>query len=227
MVLYDWAAIFDFDGVIVDSSKLHKESWELLAAEERIVLPDDHFSRGFGMKNETVIPKILGLTDQPPEIQRLSLRKEALYRMLLEKEGIELMPGVKNWLETLSRAGVSSYIASSTHRINIEIVLNKLNLFPYFSGIVSAEDVSEGKPDPSVFLMASQIANRAPCDCIVFEDVPNGIEAARRAGMKIVAVATTHPAYALNAADAVIERLDSLNINKLHDWFHPDGFKSL
>ncbi|MDP8218243.1 MAG: HAD-IA family hydrolase [Candidatus Theseobacter exili] len=221
MAYCNWTAIFDWDGVIIDSSKLHEEGWELLAKEENLHLPKDHFLKGFGMKNETVIPNILNWTRDPKEIQRLSQRKEELYRMLLEKRGIEPLPGVKKWLEALMNAGVTCYIASSTYKINIEIALEKLKMNSFFSGIVAAEDVTEGKPDPSVFLLASQFAGKTPSECIVFEDVPKGIEAARRAGMKVVAVSTTHPVYALSSADAIVDRLDMLNIQKLQDWFQP------
>src|SRR6201989_252332 len=110
-------AIFDWDGVIIDSSSLHEKSWECLAAETGFDLPSDHFKKGFGMKNSFIIPKILKWTEGPDEIRRLSLRKEELYRELVVEHGIEPLPGVTDWLEELRRYGIPCAIGSSTERL--------------------------------------------------------------------------------------------------------------
>ena len=206
----DWAAIFDWDGVIVDSAAAHEASWERLAREEHRALPADHFQRGFGMKNELIIPQLLGWTHTPTDIRRLSLRKEALYRELIKEQGIAALPGVANWLERLRAAGIPTIIASSTHRLNITCTLDVIGLTGCFRDIVSAEDVSHGKPDPEVFLTAAQRLGFPPARSVVFEDAHVGIEAARRAGMKVVAVAGTHPGESLIKADRVVHRLDEL-----------------
>ena len=82
-------AVFDWDGVVIDSSRHHEESWNRLAAEAGRVLPEGHFLKGFGMKNEAIIPGILGWTRDEAEIRRLSLRKEVLYREVIRERGIE------------------------------------------------------------------------------------------------------------------------------------------
>ncbi len=208
----NWVAIFDWDGVIVDSSAAHQASWERLAAETGRPLPADHFTRGFGMKNEIIIPRLLGWTTDPAEIRRLSLRKEAIYREIIQADGISALPGVKTWLDRLVAAGIPRIIASSTHRLNITCTLDVIGLSGYFPDIVSAEDVSHGKPDPEVFLMAAQRLGIAPARCVVLEDTHVGIEAARRAGMKVIAVAGTHPGVSLADADRVVHRLDELTV---------------
>lgn len=119
-------ALFDWDGVVIDSSKQHEESWELLAAEIGKPLPDDHVLHGFGMKNQVIIPRILGWTEDPDEIHRYSLRKEELYREIVRERGIEPLPGVVALLQMLQEHGVRAY----------------------FAAVVTAEDVSRGKPDP-------------------------------------------------------------------------------
>jgi HAD superfamily hydrolase (TIGR01509 family) len=215
-----WGAVFDWDGVIIDSSRHHEESWVRLAAEEGgRLLPEGHFKKGFGRKNEWIIPHLLGWTEDPAEIRRLSLRKEALYREIVAEWGIEPLPGVREWLERLHAAQIPCVIGSSTHRLNIESTLDRMAFRHHFQEIVTAEDVSQGKPDPEVFLKAAGKIGVAPGRCVVFEDAHVGMEAARRAGMKLVAVATTHPAGELQAADRVVHRLDELQPAELAAWF--------
>lgn len=214
-----WGAVFDWDGVIIDSSKQHESSWEMLAAELAKDLPADHFIRGFGMKNEVIIPNLLGWTSDLEEIRRLSLRKEALYREVIQARGVFALPGVEPWLQALEKAGIPCVIGSSTHRKNIEVSLEKLEFHRYFREMVAAEDVSHGKPHPEVFLKAAEKIGVPPERCVVFEDAHVGIRAARAAGMKVVAVATTHREEELTAADRVVRRLDELKPEDLAAWF--------
>ncbi len=214
-----WGALFDWDGVIIDSSRHHEESWERLGKEEGKALPEGHFKAGFGRKNEFIIPELLRWTKEEPEIRRISLRKEALYREVVAEWGVEALPGVKTWLERLRDAGVPCAIGSSTHRANIELSLGLIGLAPFFSGIVTAEDVNRGKPDPEVFLTAAKRIDRAPERCVVFEDAFVGIEAAHAGGMRVVGVATTHPIEKLDMADRAVRRLDELQPADLAGWF--------
>jgi HAD superfamily hydrolase (TIGR01509 family) len=214
-----WGAIFDWDGVIIDSSRQHEESWERLARETGKPLPEGHFKAGFGRKNEFIIPRILGWEEDPQQVRRLSLRKEELYREIVLEKGLEPLPGVRTWLERLAAAGVPCAIGSSTHRKNIEVSLDVLGLRDFFREIVSAEDVSHGKPDPEVVLKAGAKIGTAPEKCVVFEDAHVGIEAAQRAGMRVIAVATTNPLSELGKADLAVDRLDELDVGKIADWF--------
>jgi beta-phosphoglucomutase family hydrolase len=214
-----WAAIFDWDGVIIDSARHHEQSWKLLAAEEGLSLPVDQFKRRFGMKNEKIIPELLGWTRDTAEIRRLSLRKESLYREVMQAEGIAPLPGVAEWLEVLLASDVPCAIGSSTHRENIDCTLGVIGLKKYFRAIVSSEDVTHGKPDPEVFLLAARKLNITADRSVVFEDAHVGIEAAQRAGMKVVGVATTHPADSLVGADRVVHRLDELSALEFARWF--------
>ena len=215
-----WGAIFDWDGVVIDSSYSHEKSWELLAAEEGRTLPAAHFELGFGRKNEIIIPEILGWTSDPAEITRLSLRKEALYRELVVGRELDPMPGVREWLERLRDAGVPCSVGTSTHLANIEVSMAKVGLAPFFRGVISSENVQLGKPNPEVFIKAALLIRRDPEKCVVFEDSFAGLKAARNGGMKAVAVATTNSAAALEGhADRVVHRLDELQIAELAPWF--------
>ena len=216
--------IFDWDGVIIDSSRHHEQSWERLAREIGKSLPAGHFLRGFGKKNEWIIPNLLGWSSEPEDIRRLSLRKEALYREIVVEIGIEALPGVREFLRRLQDGGVGTCIGSSSHRLNIVTVLATLDLESAFGGIVSSEDVVEGKPHPEVFLKAARVIGLPPARCVVFEDAFVGLEAARSGGMKAVAVATTHPSSDLvGRADRIVDRLDRLDVADLVNLVEGDG----
>jgi len=208
-------AIFDWDGVIINSAKHHDISWDRLAAESGYVLPEGHFVKGFGRKNDFIIPEILGWTRDPEEISRLSLRKEEFYREVVREIGITALPGVESWLHTLRDAGVACVIGSSTHRKNIVTTLEVLGLEAFFFDIVSAEDVKQGKPDPEVFLTAAARIGVEPSCGVVFEDALVGIAAAKAASMRVVAVATTESREKLAHADWVVDRMDELNVAEL------------
>jgi beta-phosphoglucomutase family hydrolase len=217
--MHHWAAIFDWDGVIIDSSRQHAESWERLAQQQKRVLPAGHFHRSFGMKNEWIFPEILRWTADPAKIKRLAWLKEELYRQIVRESGIEALPGVKPFLDRLRAAGVPAAVGSSTPRENIDCVMHLVGLEGYFADIVAAGDVTRGKPDPEVFLLAAKKLGVAPGRCVVFEDAHVGLEAARAAGMKVVGVATTHPAESLRDADRVVARLDELTPAEIAGWF--------
>jgi beta-phosphoglucomutase family hydrolase len=214
-----WAAIFDWDGVILDSSKHHEESWERLAKEEGKILPEGHFLRGFGRRNVEIMRDLLQWSDDLQEIQRLSLRKEELYREVVEDWGIQSLPGVRTWLERLEQAGIPCAIGSSTEQKNVQLGLRLLGLESFFQTAVTAEHVKRGKPAPDVFLQAAEKVGIAPQRCVVFEDAPSGVEAARAAGMKVVGVTTTHPGGHLEGVDREVARLDELKTNELSEWF--------
>ena len=208
-------AIFDWDGVIINSGVHHEQSWERLAKEVGKPLPPDHFKRGFGMKNELIFPGILKWTSDATEIHALSLRKEELYREIVREIGINPLPGVVNWLQALKDAGIPCVIGSSTHRENITTSLEVLGLKSFFQDYVTAEDVSRGKPDPEVFLKAAAKIGVAPENGVVFEDALVGIAAAKAAKIRVVGVTTTEPREKLVHADWVVDQLDELKVAEL------------
>ena len=178
------AVIFDWDGVVIDSSSLHERSWEALASEIGKTLPADHFKRGFGKRNAVIIPEILGWTQDSAEIDRWGKRKEELYRIMGKEEGIPILDGTRDFLRSLRAAGIPCVIGTSTERMNVELAFEQLDLASFFLGAVCSEDVSRGKPDPEVFLKAANLAGVDPQNCIVLEDSAHGIIAAIKGGMK-------------------------------------------
>ena len=214
-----WTAIFDWDGVILDSSRHHEESWERLAREEGKVLPEGHFLKGFGRRNVEIMRDMLHWSKDLNEIQRLSLRKEELYREVVRDWGIEPLPGVRLWLERLREGGIACGIGSSTEEKNVKLGLEILGLEMFFKTAVTAEHVKRGKPAPDVFLEVAKRLRARPERCVVFEDAPAGVEAGRAAGMRVVGVTTTHPGGHLESVDREVERLDELSTQEVESWF--------
>ena len=167
------------------------------------------------MKSAQIIEQIHHWATAPEEIARLTNRKEALYREIVGRSEIAPLPGVVEWLQRLREADVPCAVASSTQRANIEAVIERVGLEDAFRAIVSAEDVTHGKPNPQVFEKAAARLGLGARHNIVFEDAHVGIEAAHAAGMKVVAVTTTHPASQLAAADVIVRQLDELTVEAM------------
>jgi len=218
-------ALFDWDGVIVDSSAAHKQSWEDLAREEGFPLEKDHFAKSFGRTNAVIIPDVYRWTTDPAEITRLGLRKEDMYRAIISRWSAQklALPGAIDLLRALNEAGIPCAVGSSTARENIMLIVDKLGIADCFSAMITAENVSRGKPDPEVFLKGAAALGFAPCNCVVFEDAVYGVDAARAGGMKAVAVLTSHPKDSfIGRADLIIDRLSELTIPALRALFTKD-----
>jgi len=201
------AVIWDLDGTLIDSSHLHWEAWQKVTAVENIALTYEQYVADFGKRNDEILRGRLGADLSDEFIARVSLAKEEVYRDLIRTKGLELLPGARHWLERLKAEGWLQALATSAPRGNIDAVFAALGIGEYFDAVISSEEVRAGKPEPDVFLAAAAKMGVAPLDCVVVEDAPAGIEAARRAGMKSVGVLTTH--RELNA-DLVAPSLDQL-----------------
>jgi len=213
--------IFDWDGVVINSSSLHEKSWDQLAEESGNQLPPNHFKKGFGKRNTVIIPEILGWSKDPETIDRLGSRKEEIYREMGMIEGLPLLPGIKDLLEALRARDIECVIGTSTEKKNVELACEQHDLSVFFSGAVCTEDVSNGKPDPEVFLKAAALAKAKPQNCVVLEDSTHGIIAAQRGGMKSLGLATTRDEKDLldAGADLVVENPSKLSIGLLESLF--------
>ncbi len=195
-------AVFDWDGVVIDSSVAHERSWEALAAEEKYSLPTDHFKRGFGKRNELIIPDILGWANDKAEVKRLSDRKEALYRDIARTGHVRLLPGVRELCSALRDLGIPCVIGTSTHKENLALSFELFGIGEYFLGAIASEDVSRGKPDPEVFLKACALGGGEPATSFVFEDSFSGLKAGIDGGFITIALATTNTREQLAPAGA-------------------------
>jgi beta-phosphoglucomutase len=209
------AVLWDMDGTLINSEELHWIAWRNTMANEDLVITREQFLSTFGQRNDSIIPSWLGSATSPERIERIGQAKEELYRHLVRRVGIAPEPGVAIWLRRLHQEGWQQAIASAAPRANIEAVLEALSLNRIFQGIVSAEDVYRGKPDPEVYLLAANRVGVPVERCIVVEDAAAGIEGARCAGMRSIGV--RHNGKDLRA-DVVVESLELLE---------PDAFDRL
>lgn len=210
--------IFDWDGVVINSANLHEKSWEILADELGYTLPEDHFEKGFGKRNETIIGKMLCWSENRAEILKLGNRKEEIYRELGAEHGISLVPGSREFINMLHKNSIPMSIGTSTERKNIDLAIEQNHLRGLFAGSVCSEDVSKGKPDPEVFRKAAELISVESMNCIVLEDSIHGIEAAFAAHMIPVGITTTNPKEKLldKGAKFVVDRLDEINLSILY-----------
>ena len=171
------------------------------------------------MRNEQVIPTYLGWADPADHarITELGNRKEELYREIIVEDGIEPLPGVIGLLAALNAAGIRCAVGSSTPVENVRTIMKIIGIEGRFQQLVCAADVKIGKPDPEVFLTAARQIGREPANCVVFEDALVGIEAGKRAGSKVIAVATTNPIEKLSSANLAVASLEEITVDTLID----------
>jgi HAD superfamily hydrolase (TIGR01509 family) len=202
------AVLWDLDGTLIDSAGLHWFAWHEVMAEEGHSITPRQFADSFGKRNDTILRGLLGpdLTDD--WIRRVSDAKEERYRQYVRERGLEFLPGAATWLARLRDAGWKQVLASSAPPANIDSALEALDLGRWLDGLVSAEEVGVGKPDPAIFLRAAERVAVPPARCIVVEDAPAGLEGARRAGMKSVGVLSSH--FPELVADVVVPSLEAL-----------------
>lgn len=209
------AVLWDMDGTLIDSEEFHWIAWRETMATEGIVITREQFLSSFGQRNDSILPRWLGTAATPERIEKIANAKEQLYRQLIRRDGILPLPGVAHWVHRLHEEGWLQAVASAAPRANIDAVLEALSAAHIFQGIVSAEDVRRGKPDPEVYLTAAARVGVSPERCIVVEDALAGVEGARRAGMKSIGL--SHNGKHL-PADIVVRSLDLLQ---------PDTFEKL
>lgn len=201
------AVLWDVDGTMIDSSEYHWLSWREALEAEGFPLTREQFSAVFGRRNDEILRGYFGEDLPDAEVERVGGSKERTYRELVRTRGIELLPGVRGWLERLKAEGWLQAVATSAPRENIEAIMPALGLAGYFDAAATAEDVTVGKPDPQIFLVAAARLGVEPSRCVVVEDAPAGLEAARRARMRCVGVLSHHPEL---QADIVVRTLEEL-----------------
>ena len=207
------AVIWDVDGVLLDSAEQHRQAWHRLAADEGVPFTDDDFWATFGMRNPDIIPRFYGSDLTADQIHALGDRKEAHYRDSLRQSALAL-PGAHELVRALHSAGYRQALGSSAPMENLDLIVELLGLGPYLEAVVSGERVPRGKPAPDIFLAAAAALDIAPARCVVVEDAPAGVAAARAGGMRCLAVrrAGQRDAPGLEAADLVVDSLVQANV---------------
>lgn len=215
------AVIFDFNGIIVDDEPIHFQLFQKVLSEEGILLTEEaYYARYLGFDDRGAFQTGFQENNRPlnsAELQELIKRKAKYYQDAIRNH-VAIFPGVKSLVTTLSPS-LSLAVASGALRHEIETILTTAGLLNSFKTIISAEDVTRGKPEPEIFLKALTALNAQhngtpipAADCVVIEDSKEGIRGARRAGMKCLAVTNSHPAEILGDADAVVKSLEEVSL---------------
>lgn len=209
--------LFDMDGVLVNNLEVHRKAFMEFFRRYGVERTFDELSRVFGMGNDDIMGELM-----PQEIvERVGIRelgheKEAIYREIYAPT-ITPQAGLMELLEALKGEGMLCAVGSSGYRLNVNFVLERCNIEPYFAAIVAGDEVTRCKPDPEIYLTAAAKLGLRAEECIVFEDAEAGIEAAKRAGMRVVALATTFSREFLQQTDAdyIIDDFRDINIELL------------
>ncbi len=210
MIKKELAVVFDMDGVIVDNDVYHFRAWGELCGNYGLDVSQDEVKSWFGNTNPMILRKLFGADIDEEAIVRIGAEKEFLYREIY-KSDIKATPGLLPFLESLRESGITIAIATSAPTENVDFVLEHTGIRKFFSKIIDASMIREGKPSPEIYLKAAEILELAVSDCLVFEDSFHGIESAVRAGMKVVGVATTHPAEKLSGTVRNIKDFTEIN----------------
>lgn len=201
--------IWDLEGVLADTAEANFRCWVTALAEKEIPLDRPTFEGLFGMQDRDILALLLGRPPEPSELESIAGRKEEIFRMEAQWL-VRPMPGAFPLLVELEGAGWLQAIASPTPKANVELVLGILGIRQRFAVILSGDELCAGKPDPILFLRAAEALGLPPGHCVVVEDAPAGVEAAQKAGMPCIAVATTSPRDVLASVTSSALVLDDL-----------------
>lgn len=209
------AVVWDLDGVLVDSGAVHDLSWREMANRYGVPYdPEVDFPRIFGKHNTDIINQLWGITD-PERVAEMAEAKETAFRA--GARTLKPLPGVVELVRELQARGWKQGIGSSAPMKNIDVLLEALELRDSFQSIASGDDVTAGKPDPQVFLLAFERLGVRPESGVVVEDAPAGIEGGVRAGAATLGVTTTQQRETLLAAgaDRVVDSLAEVSVSDL------------
>jgi beta-phosphoglucomutase family hydrolase len=195
----DRGVIFDMDGVLVLSGPAHWLAWQQVAARHGFAFTRDDYYAVNGLTNADICRRLFGARSTPELAARIGDDKERAYRALVAP-AVPIAPGCRELLAALQQAGARLAVGSSAPVENVDLVLDAGGLRPFFAAAVHAGMVARGKPAPDIFLRAAELLGVEPVHCVVVEDAPAGIAAARAAGMAAVGVATNHAVEELQAA---------------------------
>jgi len=209
------AVIFDMDGVMVDNFEYHYRAWlEFLNRHGLEITRDQLRNMFFGRGNHEIFEILFGKDITKARSDALSEEKEQLYREIYSSE-VVLVNGLEQFLNNLLSNHFPTAIATSAPRENVDFVLQETRLIHPFSAIIDSSKVKKAKPDPEIYLAAADGIGMDPDRCIVMEDSRNGILSAQRAGMKVVALTTSHSRDDLPQVDLVIDDFTGITTEDL------------
>lgn len=218
------AMIFDFDGVVVDSEPIHLTAFQQVLRNAQMELTrEDYYNKYLGFDDHDCIETVMqdqGRAVSQERISAMIAEKTVLVQQFM-RESVRPLEGAVELLRAAYEAGVPLAVCSGALRAEIELACDSVGVRDFFRIIVSAEDVAHGKPDPQGYHLALARLQRVtdlalePGRCLVVEDSPAGIDAARAAEMNVLAVTSSYPAESLIRADRIVDSLSEVTIPQL------------
>jgi beta-phosphoglucomutase family hydrolase len=218
------AVLWDMDGVIVDTGPYHLMGWHEVFGRRGLKYSDDDFRRNFGKRNDDIVRIVAGGSISAEEANLIATEKEVVFRQKAAGN-LKPFPGALELINSLKERGIKIALASSAPIENVRLVTNDLGLEGVFDVVVWGREVTEGKPSPQGFLLAARRLGVEPGHCVVIEDSVAGVTAAKRAGMKCLAVTNTNSREKLAEADMVVDTLEKVSVADLAGLFDAPGEK--
>lgn len=212
------AVLWDMDGVIADTMKYHMGAWQDILKEMGVALTEEEFRPLFGQRHDNIIRYALGNNMTHAQIEALSDKKQRLYRQRVASD-IRALPGAIELIKTLNKNKIKCALASSATKENVDVIMKGLGITGYFQAFVNGPEVAEGKPSPLIFQLAAKKLGAQPTNCVVLEDAIAGVTAAKKGGMKCVAVTNSLPREKLKDADLIVDSLEDVTITILKGLF--------
>jgi len=203
--------LWDMDGVIADSYSFHFAAWQETFAKRGIEFSKEDFTRLFGTRNDFIVGSIMGRKLPEGDVKIVVQEKEESFRRKVTGN-IKPFPGVVGLPNAIKKGNFKQGLVSSAPKENIALLLSELGLEGIFDCIVFGQEVPESKPSPQTYLLAARKLGITPNDCLVIEDSPLGVKAAKTARMKCLAIANTHPRQKLEEADKVADSLENVDL---------------
>lgn len=213
------AALFDMDGVIVDTNPYHKRAFKIFLSKYKFYVTDQALKEHvYGKTNAEIFPYLFKDQYTPARGEMWADEKEQIFRNLY-KDDAKPLQGLTNFLEALQEHDIPAAVGTSAPIKNLNFIIDGLDLRSYFKAFLHSADVTEGKPNPEIYLKAAERLNIDPANCVVFEDSMAGVKAGLNAGMKVVAVTTTHAEKEFDYADMFIRNFEEITVKKMQSLF--------
>ncbi|MEM0359984.1 MAG: HAD family phosphatase [Candidatus Diapherotrites archaeon] len=212
--------IFDFDGVLADTAQLHLKSEQEIFATVGLKISKGELAGFFGMKVSEFIKEVLKKYKIKADWKKLMQKKYKVLKELVKEKGIQPLPGAKDLALKAKKSGIKIAVASGSRKKFVLPLLKKMGLQKTFDLVLCADDVKKGKPNPEIFLKCAKRLKVKPSECLVLEDAENGVVAAKRAGMKAIALKTSYSGKQdFSNADKIVKSLQEIDIVAVEKWF--------
>ena len=207
------AVIFDLDGLMIDSERFHFKAYKKFLSKFNVVFNIENYIPYFGVSDADISIDLINKFKLPITKEELMEKKNKIFKSSFIKK-VTLKRGLLNLLKKLHKNNYSLAVASSSHIDEIKTILSSLKISHFFKSIISVDFIKDGKPAPDIFLLAAKNLNIKPEDCLVLEDAPGGVIAAKKAGMKCYAIPSTeNKDNDFSKADRILNSLGSVYLS--------------